>query len=108
MLSESLDAENTNPPTPEVGDTRPTPRLLSPWKPTVGGFTGELLGTGEFVTLKLKPGTAKFGAVVLTVVPGKMPRRNSIGLCKPNSAPNSWLSLSVTSAIRTWMTTCGG
>src|SRR4051794_12552364 len=36
-LKASLDAVNTKPPTPEVGDTRPTPRLPRPWKPTTPG-----------------------------------------------------------------------
>src|SRR5437763_13670519 len=86
-LNESLDAEKTSPPMPDVGDDRPTPRLPSPWNPTVGGLTGELFGRPA-VELKLNPGIAKFGVVVFTATPGRMPRRNSTGLCRPNSTPN--------------------
>src|SRR2546423_1252994 len=65
-LKLSLEAENTKPPTLAVGDTRPTPRLLIPWKPTRPGPTTGLLPSAA-VLLKAKPGCAD-GLIELVIV----------------------------------------
>src|SRR5262249_56923275 len=65
---QSRTAENTKPPIPLVGDTRPRPRLPNPWKPTMPGPA-----TGLFPTcpvLKGKPGTADGLRVRVAVTPG--------------------------------------
>ena len=75
------------------------------------------LGSGA-VVLKLVPGLAEVVYVtpvigstavpVATVPVGSTLRANRTGLCNPTSTPKSWLLFNWTSAIITWMTTCGG
>src|SRR5882672_4475264 len=67
-LNVSLAAEKTRPPTLPDGETRPTPRLPSPWKPTMPGPWIGLLPRGE-VVLKLNPGLAAGLRVLLTITP---------------------------------------
>ncbi len=86
----SLDAENTNPPTPCVGDVRPTPRFPSPWNPTVPSLT------------------ATFGSAAVVLKFSPVPRLNSTGVWSPSSTPASSVLFNCTSAMVTWITTCGG
>ena len=69
-LKVSLWAEKTKPPMPLVGDTRPTPRLVRPWQPTMLGDTTGLLPRARLGLLKLKPGWPAGLIVLLTVTPG--------------------------------------
>jgi hypothetical protein len=56
MLNVSLAAENTSPPTPFVGEVRPTPRLPRPWNPTVPWLpTVLIVGSGWLTLLKFVP-----------------------------------------------------
>src|SRR5437588_2707094 len=63
-LNELLWAENTNPPAPPFGDTRPTLRFPSPWTPTTPGLMTELFGRAA-VLLKLNAGCPTFSDALL-------------------------------------------
>ena len=104
-LKASLAAVNTKPPMPEVGDTRPTPRLPSPCKPTTSGDARfELPSVAE---LNGKPGVPT--AVVLMLTPPEPRlRRNSTGDCTASSTPNSSVPLRSSSAIMHWIISCAG
>src|SRR4051812_24730528 len=70
-LNELDAAEKTNPPMLVFDETRPTPRLLSPWKPTTPGSKAWLLPT---------PAPRLLAPVALPVAP--MPLGGTEGLLK--------------------------
>src|SRR2546425_253094 len=74
--------EETKPPTLLVGEMRPTPRLPSPWTPTMPGLAPGLmlLPSGRLVLLKLKPGWAN---VTVPVVGSRLLAVAPIGAWKP-------------------------
>ncbi len=125
-LTLSLLAESTSPPKPSSLLTRPTAKFD---RPCAADLVGTLQGaagrrccpSGGVVEVEARrirraddrwcrPRCRRASSVVVVVVirsPSRL-RSNSSESCRPSSTPNSSVLLSATSAISTWIITCGG